>query len=65
MIILLTKKENADDVIHRLTKKYQSKDNLIEEYEKTNSRLLYLDLEDWNYFEKHPEEHKNMKKLYS
>ncbi|MDO5825852.1 MAG: winged helix-turn-helix domain-containing protein [Methanosphaera sp.] len=56
MIVILTKTENADDVINRLTRKYQSKTNLINEYEKTNDRQLYIDLEDWNYFEKHPEE---------
>jgi DNA-binding MarR family transcriptional regulator len=56
MIVILSKTEKASDVINRLTEKYQSKESLMKEYKITNNRLLYLDLEDWNYFEKHPDE---------
>ncbi len=56
MIVILSKTEKASDVINRLTEKYQSKESLMKEYKITNNRLLYRDLEDWNYFEKHPDE---------
>lgn len=56
MIIRLIKKNTGKDLIQIFIKKYNTKDELEQKYNLTSDPLLYLDLEDWNYFEQHPNE---------
>jgi len=56
MIIKLIKKNSGNDLIQNLIKKYNTKERLEQKYKLTNDPLLYLDIEDWNYFEQHPDE---------
>lgn len=56
MIIKLTKKNNGEEIIQTLIKKYNSKEELEKQYKLTNDPLLFIDLEDWKFFESHPNE---------
>ena len=56
MMITLIKKQKGTEVIQDLTLKYGSKKELERLLNQTNNMEMLIDLENWNYFLKHPEE---------
>lgn len=56
MMITLIKRLKGTEVIQDLTKKYGSKKELERLYEVTNDVEMLVDLENWKYFLKNPEE---------
>lgn len=56
MMITLIKKQKGTEVIQDLTLKYGSKKELKRLLNQTNNMEMLIDLENWNYFLKHPEE---------
>lgn len=56
MMITLIKKQKGTEVIQDLTLKYGSKKELERLLNQTNNNEMLIDLENWNYFLKHPEE---------
>jgi DNA-binding Lrp family transcriptional regulator len=55
MILTLIKEENGKKFIKDMEKTYGSIEELERLHEKTNNALMYVDLENWKYFLKHPD----------
>jgi DNA-binding MarR family transcriptional regulator len=56
MIISLIKKEKGYEVIKEFSKKYGSVNELERLYKKTGNNLFLVDLENWKYLKKNPDE---------
>ncbi|GAA5818868.1 MAG: winged helix-turn-helix transcriptional regulator [Methanobrevibacter sp. CfCl-M3] len=56
MIITLTKKQKAINSIHTFEKEYGSIERLRKAQEETGSMKMLVDLENWEYYLKNPEE---------
>jgi len=56
MIITLTKEQKAIDSINEFEKKYGSIERLRKAQEQTNSMKMLVDLENWEYYLKNPDE---------
>ncbi|MDR2966431.1 MAG: winged helix-turn-helix transcriptional regulator [Methanobacteriaceae archaeon] len=56
MIMTLIKEESGKNFIKEMEKNYGSIEELEKLHKRTNNALMYVDLENWKYFLKHPDE---------
>ena len=56
MIITLVKKQKGISFINEMERTYNSLEELEKLYERTGNMKLYVEMENWKYYLKHPEE---------
>ena len=56
MIITLVKKQNGHEFIREMKKTYKSISELEKMFKRTNNMKMYVDLENWKYYNQNPDE---------
>ena len=56
MIITVTKKQTGAEFVKDMEKEHGSIERIRKEFEKTNKMKLLVDMENWEYYQEHPDQ---------